>query len=130
MTPWESLGTFLRSLHSDVTVYDTPTEQMDTPCYVITPGEPWIDPQGAHSSFMTDEERYEVWAVAKASQAWASLTVIRAMVRAVRHNLPEGWFFETVGQFGQIDHQGITYFGAPVRLTYNNCDSEEGDSGS
>jgi hypothetical protein len=124
MTPWEQLGAFLRDLAPDVTVYDTPTEQMDVPCYVITPGEPWIDPQGTHPSFGGDEERYEVWAVALASQGWASLPVIHAMLHAVRHNVPEGWFFETAGQVTQVDHLGVTYLGAPVRLTFNSCEPE------
>ena len=125
MTPWEEMGAFLRDLNSGVSVYDTPTEQMDTPCYVVVPGEPWIDPQGSHPSFGGDEEQYEVWAMAKASAAWASLSVIHAMAHAVRHNLPEGWAFQTVGQVTQIDHQGITYLGAPVRLAFNRCDSGE-----
>jgi hypothetical protein len=128
MTPWEILGAFLRDLNSEVSVYDTPTEQMDTPAYVVVPGEPWIDPQGTHPSFGRDEERYEVWAVEKASLAWAATPLIHAMLHAVRHNLPEGWFFESAGQFGQVDHQGITYFGAPVRVTYNNCDNEDIES--
>ena len=124
MSPWEQLGTFLRGLASDVSVYDTPTEQMDAPCYVIVPGEPWIDPVGTHPSFGRDEERYEVWAVALGSQAWTSMPLIHAMLHAVRHNLPEGWFFESAGQFGQVEHSGMTYFGAPLRLTFNSCDIE------
>ena len=128
MSPWEQLGQFLRGLDTGVSVYDTPTEQMDAPCYVIVPGEPWIDPQGTHPSFGRDEERYEVWAVELGSAAWASMPLIHSMLHAVRHNLPEGWFFESAGQFGQVDHIGVTYFGAPLRLTYNNCDSEDESS--
>jgi hypothetical protein len=128
MTPWEQLGTFLRALNSNVSVYDTPTEQMDAPCYVIVPGEPWIDPQGTHASFSGDEERYEVWAVALGAQAWDSVALIHAMLHAVRLNLPDGWFFESAGQFGQVDHAGATYFGAPLRLTYNNCGESESES--
>ena len=126
--PWEALASFLAALNSGVSVYDTPTDQMDTPCYVVTPGDPWIDPNGEHSTFSGDEERYEVWAIEKSSLGWAATPSIHAMVHAVRHNLPEGWFFESVGQPTQIDHQGITYLGAPVRLTYNNCDSEDESS--
>ena len=128
MKPWEILGDFLRDLNSSVSVYDTPTEQMDTPAYVVVPGEPWIDPRGTHPSFGRDEERYEVWAIEKSSLGWAAVPLIHAMAHAVRHNLPEGWFFESAGQPSQIDHQGITYLGAPVRLTYNNCDSGESES--
>ena len=125
MNTWDELAEHIRSISADVTVYATPTEQMDAPCYVVTPGEPWIDPRGTHPSFGRDEERYEVWAVAKGSMAWASAPLIHAMLHVIRHNLPEGWFFESAGQFGQVDHQGATYFGAPVRVTYNACDSGE-----
>lgn len=128
MTPWTDLAAFLTALDPDVTVYSTITEQMDTPAYAVVPGEPWIDPQGTHPSFSGDEERYEVWALASASAGWASQPLIHAMVHAVRHNLPAGWFFESVGQITQIDHQGITYLGAPVRVTFNQCDSGESSS--
>lgn len=128
MTPWTDLADYIRTLNPGVSVYDTPTEQLDAPCYVVTPGDPWIDPNGEHSTFSTDEERYEVWAIAAGSLAWASMPLIHTMLHAIRHNLPEGWFFESTGSFGQVEHQGATYFGAPLRLTYNNCDS--GDESS
>lgn len=128
MRPWELLADHIRTLNSDVTVYETPTEQLDTPCYVVVPGEPWIDPNGEHSSFMSDEEAYEVWALTKSAMAWASMPLVHSMLHAIRHNLPDGWFFASAGQFGDITHQGITYFGAPLRVTYNNCDSGESES--
>jgi hypothetical protein len=128
MTPWAILADHLRSLDPGVSVYETPTEHLDAPCYVVVPGEPWIDPRGSHPSFGRDEERYEVWAIAKSAAGWASTPLVHSMLHAVRHNLPEGWFFESAGQIGDITHQGVTYFGAPVRVTYNNCDN--GDTAS
>jgi hypothetical protein len=123
MTPWEIIAEHLRTLNPQLTVYETPTEHLDTPCYVVVPGEPWIDQEGIHTSFGSDQERYEVWAIGKSSSAWGATSLVHAMLHAVRHNLPEGWAFESAGQLGDITHQGITYFGAPVRVTYNNCDS-------
>lgn len=122
MSAWEEMATHLRALAPEVSVYSTLTEQLDVPCYAVVPGEPWIDPQGTHPSFGHDEERYDVWAIASSGFGWASVPLLHAMVHALRHNLPDGWFFETVGQTTQIDHNGATYFGAPVRLTYNNCE--------
>ena len=128
MRPWEILADHLRTIAPNVTTHETPTAQLDTPCYVVVPGEPWIDPEGTHPSFGRDEERYEVWALAKSALGWAGTPLVHSMLHAVRHNLPEGWFFESAGQFGDITHQGITYFGAPLRVTYNNCDSEDIES--
>ena len=130
MKPWEILADHLRTLTSDVTVYETPTDQMDAPCYVVIPGEPWIDPTPAEGRPMSsgDEERYEVWAIAHGLLAWASVPLIHSMLHTVRHNLPEGWLFESIGQFQTVEHGKATYFGAPVRVPYNNCDS--GDESS
>ena len=120
--PWEDLAEHIASIPVEVPVYATPTEQMDAPCYVITPGDPWIDPDATHASFGAEPERYELWAVAKGALGWAATPLVHSMLHAVRHNLPDGFAFESAGSFGQLDHQGITYFGAPLRLTYNACD--------
>jgi hypothetical protein len=116
MTPWEELADHWRSL-GELQVYETMTEQLDVPCLVLMPDEPWIEPGG----FSTDTERYLGYAVTTASTAPASQRILHQLLHFMRHNLPEGWLFVSAGAPAQRDHQGATYMAAETRLTFNQC---------
>ena len=57
MTPWEDLADYWRGL-GELQVYETMTEQLDVPCLVLMPDDPWIEPNG----FSIDQERYLAYA--------------------------------------------------------------------
>jgi hypothetical protein len=120
MTPWEDLADHWRNL-GELQVYDTMTEQLDVPCLVILPDDPWIDPAGPGAGFSTDTERYLAYAVAKSSTAPAAQRQMHQLLHFMRHNLPEGWDFVSAGAPSQREHQGITYMAAESRLTFNQC---------
>ena len=126
MTPWNDLADHWESL-TELPVYRTVTTQLDTPCLVITPDEPWIEPSG----FSIDTERYVAYAVVTSSETQSAQERLHVYVHFMRHHLPEGWAFESAGQPAQEDHQGITYMSAACRLTFQQCtegDPYEGDS--
>lgn len=128
MTPWNDLADHWRSL-GDTPVYATMTEQLDTPCLVIMPDDPWVEPGG----FSTDTERYLSYAVTTSSEAQSAQERLHVLVHFMRHHLPEGWDFVSAGGPAQRDHQGITYMAAECRLTFNQCtegDPYEGASSS
>jgi hypothetical protein len=116
MTPWEDLAAYWRT-EGELQVYDTMTEQLDVPCLVILPDEPWIEPGG----FSTDTERYLAYAVTSASTAPASQRQLHILIHFMRHHLPEGWDFVSAGAPAQREHQGATYMAAESRLTFNQC---------
>jgi hypothetical protein len=116
MTPWEDLADHWRNL-GELQVYDTMTEQLDVPCLVILPDEPWIEPGG----FSIDTERYLAYAVASASTAPAAQRQLHVLLHFMRHHLPEGWDFVSAGAPAQREHQGATYMAAESRLTFNQC---------
>lgn len=116
MTPWEDLADHWRTL-GEQQVYDTMTEQLDTPCLVLMPDEPWIEPGG----FSSDPEHYLAYAVASASDSGAAQRQLHQSLHFMRHNLPEGWMFVSAGAPAQREHQGITYMAAETRLTFTNC---------
>jgi hypothetical protein len=116
MTPWEDLADHWRNL-GELQVYDTMTEQLDVPCLVILPDEPWIEPGG----FSIDTERYLAYAVASASTAAAAQRQLHVLLHFMRHHLPEGWDFVSAGAPAQREHQGATYMAAESRLTFNQC---------
>lgn len=120
MTPWAALADFWRDL-GDLQVYETMTEQLDTPCLVIMPDEPWIEPGG----FSIDTERYLAYAVAGSADAASAQSQLHQLLHFIRHHLPEGWAFVSAGGPSQRDHQGATYMAAETRLTFNQC--TEGD---
>lgn len=128
MTPWEDLADYWRAM-GELQVYDTMTEQLDVPCLVIMPDEPWIEPAG----FSTDTERYLAYAVAGSGDAASAQRQMHVLVHFIRHHLPEGWMFVSAGGPSQREHQGITYMAAETRLTFSNCtggDPYEGASSS
>jgi hypothetical protein len=133
MMPWEDLATYWRGL-AELQVYDTLTEQLDAPCLVIVPDEPWLDHGSRNGgSSQTDTERYLAYAVASASSGAAAQRQLHQLIHFMRHNLPEGWFWESAGGPTQRDHQGATYMAAETRLTFNQCtggDPYEGASSS
>ncbi|HKR49463.1 MAG TPA: hypothetical protein VJT72_07760 [Pseudonocardiaceae bacterium] len=116
MTPWEDLADHWRT-EGELQVYDTMTEQLDVPCLVIMPDEPWIEPGG----FSIDTERYLAYAVTSASTAPASQRMLHTLLHFIRHHLPEGWDFVSAGAPSQREHQGATYMAAESRLTFNQC---------
>lgn len=120
MNPWEELAEHWRNL-GEVPVYETMTEQLDTPCLVILPDEPWVEPGG----FSTDTERYLSYAVASASDAAAAQRNLHRLIHFMRHNMPSGWTWLSAGAPAQRDHQGITYMAAECRWTFSEC--TEGD---
>jgi hypothetical protein len=125
MKPWEDLAEHWSTL-GELQVYDTMSEQLDVPCLVIMPDEPWVEPGG----FSTDTERYVSYAVTSASDAKSAQATIHRLLHFMRHHLPEGWDFVSAGAPAQRDHQGITYMAAESRLTFNQCtdgDPYEGD---
>ena len=128
MTPWEDLADYWRGL-AELQVYETITEQLDVPCLVLMPDEPWIEPNG----MAYDQERYLGYAVASASTASAAQRQLHILLHFMRHHLPEGWAFVSAGAPAQRDHQGATYMAAETRLTFNQCtggDPYEGVSSS
>lgn len=120
MTPWEDLAEHWRNL-GEVPVHETMTEQLDPPCLVLMPDEPWMQPGG----FSTDTEAYLSYAVTTASDAAAAQRTLHRLLHFMRHNLPEGWLWLSAGAPAQRDHQGITYMAAESRLTFSQC--TEGD---
>ena len=128
MTPWTDLADHWRSI-GEMPVYETMTEQLDTPCLVIMPDEPWMEPSG----FSIDTERYLSYAVVTSSEAQSAQERLHRFVHFIRHHLPEGWAFESAGGPAQREHQGITYMAAECRLTFSQCtegDPYEGASSS
>ena len=128
MTPWEDLAEYWRGI-SEMQVYETMTDQLDVPCLVLLPDDPWIEPNG----FSIDQERYLAYALATSSTAPAAQRQLHVLLHFMRHNLPEGWAFVSAGPPAQRDHQGITYMAAETRLTFNQCtggDPYEGASSS
>lgn len=118
--PWEDLADHWR-LQGELQVYETMTEQLSTPCLVLMPDEPWIEPGG----FGFDPEHYLAYAVASASDAASAQRQMHQLLHFIRHHLPEGWMFVSAGAPSQRDHQGATYMAAESRLTFTNC--TEGD---
>ena len=116
MMPWADLAEHWRDL-GEIQVYDTMTEQLDPPCLVLMPDEPWVEPGG----FSTDTERYLAYAVTHASDAKSAQMRLHVLVHFIRHHLPEGWDFVSAGAPAQREHQGITYMAAETRLTFNQC---------
>lgn len=128
MTPWEALADYWRNL-GDLQVYETITEQLDAPCLVLMPDEPWIEPGG----FSMDTEHYLAYGVALASDGGAAQRQLHTLLHFIRHHLPEGWDFVSAGAPTQREHQGATYMAAEARLTFNQCtegDPYEGASSS
>lgn len=115
-TPWADLADHLR-LQGELQVHPTMTEQLDTPCIVLTPDEPWLEPNG----FSIDRERYLAYAVASATDAQSAQEQLHRLVHFIRHHLPEGWTWESAGAPSQREHQGITYMAAESRLTFDQC---------
>lgn len=116
MNPWEDLADHWRGL-AELQVYDTMTEQLDVPCIVLMPDEPWIEPGG----FSIDTERYLAYAVASASIGPAAQRTMHQLLHFMRHNLPEGWAWVSAGAPSQREHQGVTYMAAESRLTFSQC---------
>lgn len=128
MTPWSDLADHWRTL-SEIPVYPTMTDQLDTPCLVIMPDEPWVEP----GAFSMDTERYLAYAVTSASEPQSAQERMHVLVHFIRHHLPAGWDFVSAGAPAQRDHQGITYMAAESRLTFNQCtggDPYEGEGAS
>ena len=120
MTPWNDLADYWEGL-SKIPVHRTMTEQLDPPCLVIMPDEPWVQPGG----FSIDTERYLAYAVTHSSEAQSAQERLHVLVHFIRHHLPEGWAFESAGGPALREHQGITYIAAECRLTFSQC--TEGD---
>ena len=116
MTPWEDLAEHWRT-EGELQVYDTMTEQLDVPCLVIMPDEPWIEPGG----FSIDTERYLAYAVASANTVPAAQRQLHILLHFIRHHLPEGWDFVSAGAPSQREHEGLRYMAAESRLTFNQC---------
>ena len=133
MTPWEDLAEHWRDL-SDIQVYDTMTEQLDVPCLVLLPDDPWIENGAANGySSQTDSERYLAYAIASSSTASAAQRQLHIWAHFIINNLPGGWDWEATGSPAQREHQGITYMAVESRLKFNACtagDPYEGDSSS
>lgn len=122
MTPWEDLAAHWRT-EGELQVYDTMTEQLDVPCLVIMPDEPWIELGGSGNfgSFMANPENYLAYAVTSASTAPASQRKLHQLLHFMLHNLPEGWAFVSAGAPAQREHQGATYMAAEARLSFTQC---------
>ena len=117
MTPWEELADHFDDLDPDAEVYSAITEQLDTPCIVLMPDDPWMEP----TSFQYDQERYRAISVVKVSDGDSAQSKLHQLVHFIRQSLPNGWDFESASAPQQTDHQGITYIAVDTRLTFRDC---------
>jgi hypothetical protein len=97
----------------DIKVYEFIPERPTTPCFILSPGSPYITQGTAFCDFTT---RFEVLVLAGKSTNEAATTLLDQLIVESVDAL-ETWFIEEVETPSAFEMNGATYLGTKIQLT-------------
>ena len=107
------LNSVLLTNRQDIKVYEFIPERPSLPCFVISPGAPYISQGTAFCDFQT---RFEVLVLADKLTNEAATTLLdQLIVEAV--DALETWFIEEVEQPSAYEINGGTFLGTKLNIT-------------
>ena len=107
------LNSVLLQNKQDIKVYEFVPERPNLPCFVISPGSPYVTQGTAFCDFQT---RFEVLVLAdKLTNERATELLDQLIVEAV--DALETWFIEEVEQPSAFEVNGGTFLGTKLQLT-------------
>ncbi len=107
------LNAVLLTNRQDIQVYEFIPERPNTPCFILSPGSPYLTQGTAFCDFAT---RFEVLILAGKSTNEAATTLLDQLIVESVDAL-ETWFIEEVETPSAFEINGATYLGTKVQIT-------------